>query len=183
MGDEGEAFIDHGVKVDRFLVQLTTAEHGPMPIDDLRGEDALALDIGQDLPHRVGSRPVGCDHHLQRLGVVHHRTERLSELMSYRGGQRRHRLAATGVGGESQVSPALDLGAPPCAALVQEPDDQERLEIQRADRAENRVLVLAPQARGAIPHDAAGRQPALGDAPPLQLAPIEYRWPGCGAVL
>jgi hypothetical protein len=37
----------HGVKVDRFLVQLVTSEHCPMPIDDLRGLDALAPDVGQ----------------------------------------------------------------------------------------------------------------------------------------
>ena len=56
VGDEGKAFSDHGVKIDRFLVQLTASEHGPMAIDDLRGADALGLDIGQDLSDRVGRR-------------------------------------------------------------------------------------------------------------------------------
>ena len=36
----------HGVEVDRFRVQLATFEHRPMPIDDLRGLDSLALDVG-----------------------------------------------------------------------------------------------------------------------------------------
>ena len=36
-------------------------------------------------------------------------------------------------------------------------------------------LYSLPQARSSIAHDAARRQPALGDAPPLQLAPVEYR--------
>ena len=143
VGDEGKAFIDHGVKIDRFLVQLTTSEHRPMAIDDLRGADALRLDIGQDLADRVGRRTIGGDHHLKRLGVVHDRTEGLTELMGNRAGQRRHRLAATGVGGERQVPPAVDLGPLPCAALVQEPDDQERLEGQRADRAQHREPVFA----------------------------------------
>ena len=146
-----------------------------MAFDDLCGEDGFGLDIGQDLPCRVGRRPVGRDHHLKRLGVVHDRTERLPELMPYRSSQRRDRLAAIGVGGESQVPPAFDLGALPCAALVQEQRDQERLEDQRANRGQNRELVFIPQARATIPHDAARRQPTLGDAPPLQLAPIEHR--------
>ena len=133
--DEGKALIDHGVKIDRFLVQLMTSEHRPMAIDDLRGVDALGLDVGQDLADRVGRRTIGGDHHLQRLGVVDHRAERLTELMGNRARQRRHRLAATGVGGERQVPPALDLGPLPCAALVQEPDDQERLDDQHADGA------------------------------------------------
>ena len=108
-----------------------------MAIDDLRGEDALGLDIGQDLADRVGRRTIGGDHHLKRLGVVHHRAEGLTELMRNRAGQRRHRLAATGVGGERQVPPAVDLGPLPCAALVQEPDDQERLdEPARRPRSE-----------------------------------------------
>ena len=74
VGDEGKAFIDDGVKIDRFLVQLMTSEHGPMAIDDLRGLDALAPDIGQDLSDRVGRRTIGGDHHLKRLGVVDHRS-------------------------------------------------------------------------------------------------------------
>ena len=88
-----------------------------MALDDLRGEEAVGLDIGQDLFDRVRRRRIGRSHHLQRLGVVHHRTERLSELMSNRGSQGGHRLAATGVGGEHQVSPAVDLGPLPCATL------------------------------------------------------------------
>ena len=39
-------------------------------------------------------------------------------------------------------------------------------------------LYSLPQARTAIAHDAARRQPTLGDAPPLQLAPVEYRLTG-----
>ena len=119
--------------------------------------DALGLDIGQDLSHRVGRRTIGGDHHLKRLGVVHHRAERLTELMGNRARQRRHRLAAIGVGGERQVPPAVDLGPLPCAALVQEPDDQERLDDQRADRAEHREPVFLPQART---RDSARRCPA-----------------------
>ena len=101
------------------------------------------LDVGQDLADRVGRRTIGGDHHLKRLGVVHHRAEGLTELMCNRAGQRRHRLAATGVGGERQVPPAVDLGPLPCAALVQEPDDQERLDGQHADRAQHRAPVFA----------------------------------------
>ena len=52
VGDEGKTFIYHGVKIDRFLVQLTTSEHRPMAIDDLRGADALGL------RYRKGSRPI-----------------------------------------------------------------------------------------------------------------------------
>ena len=99
----------------------------------------------------------GDDHHLKRLGVVHHRAEGLTELVGNRAGQRRHRLAATGVGGERQVPPALDLGPLPCAALVQESDNQQRLDGQRADRAQHRDPVFAPQARS---RDSARRCPA-----------------------
>ena len=49
MSNEGEAFFDNGVKIDRFLLQLMTSEHCPMALDDLRGADALGLDIGEDL--------------------------------------------------------------------------------------------------------------------------------------
>ena len=138
-----------------------------MPIDDLCGLDALALDVGQDLAHRVGRRTIGGDHHPTRLGVVDHRAEGLTELMGNRARQRRHRLATIGVGGERQVPPALDLGPLPRAALVQEPDDQERLDGQHADGAQHRDPVCAPQARSSIAHDAPWRQPALGNAPPL----------------
>ena len=95
--------------------------------------------------------------------------------MSDRRRQRRDRLASIGVGGESQVAAAVDLGALPCAALVQEGSDQQRLEHQHADRGQHGVPVFVPQARATKLHDAAGRQPALGNAPSLQLAPIEYR--------
>jgi hypothetical protein len=57
--------------------------------------------------------------------------------------ERRHRLAATEVSGECQVPPAVDLGAPPGAALEQEPDNQERLDRQCAGRAQNRAPVFA----------------------------------------
>ena len=102
-----------------------------------------ALDVGKDLAHRVGRRTIGGDHHPTRLGVVDHRAEGLTELMGNRARQRRHRLAATGVGGERQVPPALDLGPSACAALVQEPDDQERLDGQHADGAQHRAPVFA----------------------------------------
>ena len=138
---ERKTFIDHGVEVDRFRVQLTASEHGPMPIDDLCGLDALGLDVGKDLAHRVGRRTIGGDHHPTRLGVVNHRAEGLTELMGNRARQRRHRQATTGVGGERQVPPALDLGPAACAALIQEPDDQERLDGQYADGAEHRAPV------------------------------------------
>ena len=175
VGDEGKALVYDGVKIDRFLLQLTTSEHGPMALDDLRGEDAFGMDIGQDLSDCVRRRTIGGDHHLQRLGVVHHRTEGLTELMCDRAGQRRHRRAATGVSGECQVPPAVDLGPLPCAALEQEPDDQERLDGQCAGGGQNRDPVFAPQARTSIAHHAAGRQATFGDAPPLQLAPVECR--------
>ena len=68
--------------------------------------------------------------------------------MPDRSSQRRDRLAAIGVGGKGQVPSAFDLGALPCAALVQEPRDQERLENQRANRGQNRDLVFIPQASG-----------------------------------
>ena len=50
VSDQGKAFVDHGVKVDRFLVQLMASEHRPMAIDDLRGADALGSG------YRTGSR-------------------------------------------------------------------------------------------------------------------------------
>ena len=40
MRDERQAFVDDGVKIDRLLVELTTAKHGPMAIDDLRRVNA-----------------------------------------------------------------------------------------------------------------------------------------------
>ena len=58
VGDEGKALVDDAVKIGRLLVQLVTAEHRPMAIDDLRGAEALGLDIGQDLSDRVGRRPL-----------------------------------------------------------------------------------------------------------------------------
>src|SRR3954463_45206 len=99
--------------------------------------------------------------------------------MSNRAGQRGHRLAPTDVRGERQVLPAVALGTLPCAPLVEEPGDQERLDRQQADGAQHSAPVCAPQARLTVAHDAAGWQPALGDAPPLQLAPVEYgrTWP------
>ena len=108
VSDESKTFMDHGVEVDRFRVQLMTSEHGPMPIDDLCGLDAFALDVGEDLAHRVGRRTIGGDHHPTRLGVVDHRAEGLTEFMGNRTRQRRHRQATTGVGGERQVLPALE---------------------------------------------------------------------------
>ena len=97
------------------------------------------------------------------------------ELVSDRRSQRRDRLASIGVGGQSQVLAAVDLGAPPCAALVQEGSDQQRLKQQHADGGQHCALVFVPQARATKLHDAARRQPALGDAPSLQLAPVECR--------
>ena len=44
-----------------------------------------------------------------------------------------------------QVPSAVDLGPPPGAALVQEPDNQKRLDDQRAGRAENCEPVFFPQ--------------------------------------
>ena len=165
--DQRQGPVDHCVQIDRFPVQLMAFEHRPMAIDDLRSAYALGLDVGQDLSDRVGRRTIRGDHHLQRLGVVHDRTERLTELMSNRAGQRRHRLAATRVSGERQVPPAVALGTLPRAPLVQEPGYQQRLDGQHADGAQDRALVCAPQARSAIAHDASWRQPAFRDAPPL----------------
>ena len=164
-----------GVDIDRFLLQLTTPEHRPIALDDLRRADALGAGYRRGSPHLSGRRTLGRDHHLERLGVVQNRAEWLAELMQNRVRERRHGLAAIGVGGERQVPAAVDLGALPCAALEQEPDDQERLDDQCAGRAQNRAPVFAPQAGSSIAHDAARRQPALGDAPALQLAPVEYR--------
>ena len=50
--------IDDGMQIDRFLVELSALEHRPMAIDDLRGTDALGLNVGQDLADRVGRRPI-----------------------------------------------------------------------------------------------------------------------------
>ena len=70
--DKGQAFIDHGMQIDGFDVQLTAAQHFPMTIDDLRRLEPLGLDIGQDLLNRAGRRSIGGDHHLQRFRVVDH---------------------------------------------------------------------------------------------------------------
>ena len=56
--DQGKGLVDDGVQIDRFLVQLMALEHRPMAIDDLRGADALSLDVGQDLANRVGRRTI-----------------------------------------------------------------------------------------------------------------------------
>ena len=130
-------------------------------------------------PIVVGAGAIGRHHDLQRLGVVHEGREGLAELMSNRARQRRHRLAATRVGGKGQVPPALDLGPLPCAALVQEPGNQERLDDERGQHGQDGEPVFPPQAGASIAHDAACRQSSLGDAPPLQLAPVEHRWT-CG---
>ena len=82
----------------------------------------------------------------KRLGVVDHRAEGLSELMGNRGGQRRHRLTAAGVSRERQVPLAVALGLPPRATLMQQSDNQKRLDEQRAHRAEHGELVFLPQA-------------------------------------
>ena len=115
-----------------------------MAIDDLRGVDALRSGYRSgSLSIVSGRRTLAATIICSACGVVHHRAQGLTELMGNRAGQRRHRLAATGVGGERQVPPAVDLGPLPCAALVQEPDDQERLDDQRADRAQHRAPVFA----------------------------------------
>ena len=111
-------------------------------------------------------RPLGADDHLQRLSVVNHRAEGLTELMGNRVRQDGHRLSATGVGRDREVSAAVQLGPLPGAALVEETDNQQRLDEQRTHRAEHGEPVFLPQVRS-IEHDAAGRQPALGDPPPL----------------
>jgi hypothetical protein len=83
VSDESKTLMYHSVKIDRFLVQLMTSEHGPMPIDDPCRLDALALDVGEDLVHRIGRRTIGGDHHPTRLGVVDHRAEGLTEFMRW----------------------------------------------------------------------------------------------------
>ena len=168
-----------GLKIDRLLAQLAAPQHRPMAVDDLRGERSLGLDIRQDLFDRDGGCALGSDHHLKRMGVVHHRAEGLSKLMRDRTGQRRHRLAPAGVGGQRQVPAAFDLCLLARAALVQKSGNQQRLDQQRAGRAQHRELVFAPQAGTSKAHDAARREPALGDAPPLKLAPVEYGRLGC----
>ena len=81
----------YGVKVDWFLVQLMTSEHTPMPVDNLGGLNALTLDVGKDLTHRVGRPTIG-EHHPTCLGVMDHRAEGLTELMGNRARQRPQRL-------------------------------------------------------------------------------------------
>ena len=53
VSDERKALMDDDVEVDRFRVQLTASEHGPMAIDDLCGLDRFCLDVGENLPHRA----------------------------------------------------------------------------------------------------------------------------------
>ena len=172
VSDERQAFADDGVEVDRLPVKLTTSQHRPMPLDDLRGLDALRPDVGQDLLRRVGRRTIGVDHRSKRLGVVDHRAEGLTELVGNRRGQRRHRLTAAGVGGERQVPPAVALGLPPCAALGQEADDEQRLEGQRADRSKHGELVLLPQAWDC---DGARRCPPAAGSPRSPTAATRAR--------
>ena len=161
VGNKGNAFVYNCVKIDRFLLQLMTSEHCPLARDDLRGAHAIGMDIGEDLFDCVRRCTLGGDHPLKRFGVEHHRTQGLTELMCDRAGQRRHRRAATGVSGECQVPPAVDLGPLPCAALEQQPDNQERLDGQRAGGAQNRDPVFAPQARS---FDSAPRCRAANDS-------------------
>ena len=54
-----------------------------------------------------------------------HRTERLPDLVRDRARQRRHRLAAPGIGGEREIPPTLEFSPLACAALVYEPADQK----------------------------------------------------------
>ena len=95
--------------------------------------------------------------------------------MGNRAGQRRHRLATTGVGGERQVPPALDLGPSACAALIQEPDDQERLDGQQGHCTDDVTTVAIPDAWLAKHDDTGDRQQRRIDAPPLHLPPVEDR--------
>ena len=117
----------------------------------------------------------GLDHQLKRFGVVDHRAERLAELMRNRAGQRRHGDPATGIGGERQILSTLDFGAQPCAALEQQPDDQQCLNRNRSGADHDHGPVFAPETGTLMAHFAARRQPALVDVPALQLAPVEYR--------
>ena len=84
VGDEGEAFVDHGVKVDRLLVQLTTAEHRPMAIDDLRGEDALAWMSARISPIASGVARLAVTIIWSAWALYIIAAERLPELMSNR---------------------------------------------------------------------------------------------------
>jgi hypothetical protein len=157
VGNEDKAFVYNGAKIDRLPLQLMTAEHCPMALDDLRGENALGLDIGEDLSDCVWRRTLGGDHQLKRLGIVHYRTEGLTELMCNRVSERRHGLAATGVSGECQAPPAVDLGPLPGAALKQQPSNQEHQDGHCGGGAQNRASVFLPQAGPSIAHHAAGR--------------------------
>ena len=163
VGNKGNTFVYNCVKVDRLLLQWMTSEHCPLPFDDLRGEDAVGTDIGEGLFDSVRRCTLDRDHPLQRFGVEYHRTQGLTELMCDRAGQRGHRRATTGVSGECQVPPAVDLGPYPRAALEQQPDDQERLDDECASSDQNRGPVFVPQARASIANHAAGRQPTLID--------------------
>ena len=48
------------------------------------------------------------------------------------------------------------------------------LDDECASSDQNRGPMFVPQARASIANHAAGRQPTLIDAPPLQLAPVEH---------
>ena len=69
---------------------------------------------------------MGADHHLQRLGVVHDRTQRLTELMGNRAASAPTSSSPIGIGSEREVPSAILFGPLPCAALVQESGNQER---------------------------------------------------------
>src|SRR5829696_9206809 len=167
--------MDYRVEVDWLLLQLMIAEHGPMSIDDLCGTDGFRPDIIDDLLCRAGRYLIGGDHPLKRLSVVDDRGDRLPQLVPDRARQRGDRFAAIGVCGESEVPLALDLGPSARATLVQEAPDQERFENQRDRYNHDRGPVFIPQAGATELNDAVRRQPALGDVPSLELAPVVDR--------
>ena len=144
------ALAHDGMDVDWLLVQLTVPEHRPMPLDDLCGADVSRADVRQDLPQRFGCGAVGRDQHLACLRVVHDRVQRLAELVRDRVRSARtssaRRLASAA---SARLRRLSHLGALSGAALVQQSDNQERLDGQRADGAQHRAPVVRCQRLGA----------------------------------
>ena len=66
------------------------------------------------------------------------------------------------------------LRPPPVRPFQQQADDQQGLGDAKDDGPDDLPPVEVPEARRLVQDDAAGRQPLLGDAPPLQLTPVEH---------
>jgi hypothetical protein len=80
------------------------------------------------------------------------------------------------------ISWAIDAdNCPATAALVQQSDDEKRLDGQHRGGEQQLPPISLPDRQLAKAHIAPGGQPGLADPESLQLAPVEYR-PRCTSI-